>query len=303
MIFTFYNRLGVAENATPEEIKRAYRKKAIELHPDKNGNSAASKEDFIKVQRAYECLSDENRRRSYDARLREYRLQMFREQMSREISREDIMSKCKSAERQQSSVLPILLLMVMGLLTSVFVNYCDDDNRVSDTMVEASEGFTPIKEVEKYEEYFYDNGDMPYSDYWGTGAFDASSLSYLKVDNYSGLDAVVLLVNKYSGRVIRNVYVKAMSSYKINRIPEGMYSMKVMYGNSWNVDKYNGESFPRGGFMKNVSYSSTRDNEEFDFFFERDYDGVNYPTWEVTLHKVKNGNMKTKNISNRDFFE
>ncbi|MFP7696839.1 molecular chaperone DnaJ [Trueperella sp. LYQ143] len=60
----FYEILGVSRNATQAEIKKAYRKKARELHPDEAG--AESAELFKEVNRAYQVLSDEEKRQRYD---------------------------------------------------------------------------------------------------------------------------------------------------------------------------------------------------------------------------------------------
>jgi molecular chaperone DnaJ len=59
---SFYDILGVTDNATQDEIKKAYKKKAIEHHPDKGGNE----EVFKKVSEAYDTLGDEGKRRNYD---------------------------------------------------------------------------------------------------------------------------------------------------------------------------------------------------------------------------------------------
>ena len=58
-----YAALGVEKAATQDEIKRAYRKQALECHPDRGG----SKETFQEVQAAYEVLSDPQKRAQYDA--------------------------------------------------------------------------------------------------------------------------------------------------------------------------------------------------------------------------------------------
>ncbi|KXT00817.1 hypothetical protein AC578_2972 [Pseudocercospora eumusae] len=65
---SYYVLLGVERNATEEEIKKAYRKKALELHPDRNyGNEEEATKTFAEVQSAYEVLSDPQERAWYDS--------------------------------------------------------------------------------------------------------------------------------------------------------------------------------------------------------------------------------------------
>eukprot|EP00758_Cryptobia_borreli_P013658 Tbor_TRINITY_DN5853_c1_g6::TRINITY_DN5853_c1_g6_i1::g.7037::m.7037 len=61
-----YDLLGVAPDATESEIKRAYRKLALKYHPDKNPDDEKASDMFKKVSAAYECLSDEEKRKLYD---------------------------------------------------------------------------------------------------------------------------------------------------------------------------------------------------------------------------------------------
>ena len=62
----YYEILDVSKTASAEEIKKAYRKKAIQYHPDKNPGDKESEEKFKEAAEAYEVLSDENKRARYD---------------------------------------------------------------------------------------------------------------------------------------------------------------------------------------------------------------------------------------------
>ena len=62
----YYKALGVAKDASGSDIKKAYRKLARELHPDKNPGDAKAEARFKEVSEAYDVLSDETRRREYD---------------------------------------------------------------------------------------------------------------------------------------------------------------------------------------------------------------------------------------------
>ncbi|NOY97406.1 MAG: molecular chaperone DnaJ [Chlorobi bacterium] len=62
----YYEVLGVSKSASAEEIKKAYRKKAIQFHPDKNPGDKQAEENFKEAAEAYEVLSDPEKRKKYD---------------------------------------------------------------------------------------------------------------------------------------------------------------------------------------------------------------------------------------------
>lgn len=62
----FYDILGVSKSASAAEIKKAYRKKAVQYHPDKNPGDTTAEEMFKKAAEAYEVLGDSDKRAKYD---------------------------------------------------------------------------------------------------------------------------------------------------------------------------------------------------------------------------------------------
>src|SRR5512146_2162697 len=62
----FYRTLGVDRTASDDEIKRAYRKLAMQFHPDRNNGSAEAEAKFKEITEAYDVLRDPNKRATYD---------------------------------------------------------------------------------------------------------------------------------------------------------------------------------------------------------------------------------------------
>jgi DnaJ-class molecular chaperone len=67
---TYYEILEVPQTASALELKKAYRRLALQYHPDRNQGSADSKDKFQQIGQAYECLSDASKREDYDRQLK-----------------------------------------------------------------------------------------------------------------------------------------------------------------------------------------------------------------------------------------
>lgn len=149
---------------------------------------------------------------------------------------------------------------------------------------------------------YFKNGDKPYANWFGKGRYDRNSLSSLTISNQTDCDAVVILYSA-SGNVVRHSFVKKHSSYTMTQIPSIKAIIKVMQGNDWNTLKDNGSGYPQGGFMNDVSFSSSSWNDPFEYVPREDDEGVNYPSYSITLHAVPNGNFQTSGSSSDEFFE
>src|SRR4029079_5586695 len=62
----FYSVLGVGKTASDDDIKKAYRKLAMQFHPDRNNGSREAEEKFKEITEAYDVLRDPNKRAAYD---------------------------------------------------------------------------------------------------------------------------------------------------------------------------------------------------------------------------------------------
>src|SRR5208282_5953813 len=62
----YYEILGVAKGASADDLKKAYRQKAMQFHPDRNAGDKTAEQKFKDVSEAYEILKDDQRRAAYD---------------------------------------------------------------------------------------------------------------------------------------------------------------------------------------------------------------------------------------------
>jgi molecular chaperone DnaJ len=128
----YYEELGIQSTATPEEIKKAYRKLALKYHPDRNSQDAKATEKFKRVTEAYSILSDPKKRAEYDQPFKTIE-DFFNS--SKKHPFEEIFGSARSHQKKKSAVTveitPSDVLNERSLNKSVTlrVNYkCDDCN-------------------------------------------------------------------------------------------------------------------------------------------------------------------------------
>ena len=182
----------------------------------------------------------------------------------------------------------IIVISAIVLIYSIYVNNFDSSNEI-DTISEVKKE-TQLPSIEYYSQP--ENGFSPYNDYFGNGQYNNDSGNEFVIKNSNSTDAVVLLVNAYSGRKVRNEYIRKGSSFSMTGVPNGTYYLQWSSGNSWNPNKKIGNLI--GGFQEDISFSKTENSNDW-----MKVDG--YMQWTVTLYSVSGGDVETDNISASEF--
>lgn len=84
----FYQKLGLANNATQGEIKKAYHKIALQFHPDQNPDNKEAEEKFREAKDAYETLSDPAKKTVYDFKLAQDEIREFQQKQAERVKQE-----------------------------------------------------------------------------------------------------------------------------------------------------------------------------------------------------------------------
>ncbi len=207
-----------------------------------------------------------------------------------------------------------ILLFLFSILLLFFLFTPDKDkekkalpgnNKISQTgaIPNINNSYLIPKETSKWSGNSLQNGDSPYDDFFGTGIYNYNSECWVTFKNGNSTDAIVCLENVTNGRTIRNEYIQAGKDFKMTNIPEGVYKVKVFYGNNWNPEKALNIGAIKGAFETDQSYSlSDSPNDLIRMKITETYNGIRYTTVEITLYTVSNGNMNQRNINSDEFF-
>jgi len=186
-------------------------------------------------------------------------------------------------------------------------SYDNNDYREPTTVVPKKKPKTPVKKATPNNNLitpnfkpiatFYPqpkNGFSPYDSYFGKGVYNNNSGNSFKIKNSNTTDAVVLLVNAFSGRKVRNEYVRKNANFEMTGVPNGTYYLEWFSGENWSPDLIVGSGY-KGGFQTNANFTKTRDSSDW-----MKVDG--YQVWTVTLYSVVGGDVESEEINAEDFF-
>ena len=203
----------------------------------------------------------------------------------------DLMTKPKKSYTSSNTLLWVLLILVVGSI--VFVIFSENDSNYEKTSDDATEILSekyPLNKIKPYPKP--ENGYSPYDSYFGKGIYNNSTQNSFIIKNSNSTDAVVLLINAYSNRKIRNEFIRKGESFSMTGVPNGTYYLKWLSGNDWHPDVMTGNM--KGGFQSNAGASQSDDYDDWMIS-----DGG--AQWTITLYSVSGGNMDTETITLDDF--
>lgn len=267
-MLTYYEILGVSEQADINEIKAAFRKLAKQYHPDRNPNG---KEFFERALLAYETLSDANRKYAYDLRLKQHsspiqpenkarsgqktwkfderelkRRQYYNEHIrkyAKETASYNAQNEGKTAYNEYKYI-----LFATPLAVALFV-----------MIMKLTGPTTPGKQTGPVPQHAtfrsvsgLKPGDAPYNFIFGNPYYEINGGKKLIIKNMTGFDAVVCI---FSGRqFVRSFFVQSGFSAEVPQLPRRpldiRYCAGLHFDNLITLEK----SRVVGGFRKEASY-------------------------------------------------
>ena len=261
-----YDILGIATDASSEQIKAAFRRLAKIYHPDKNpqGN-----EQFGKILLAYEILVNTSSRQQYDSKLKHgnaenfkakktnqskqkewsfsdeeiKRRQYYKEHYKKEYER---YAKEASVTRKNYNEYKYILFaapLAVGLLMFIVNTY---------EQSAGGEIKKPIPvEREKYE--VLKTTDDPFTAYFGNETFDTAANRTFAINNLSTKEIVVVMFD-VKNKFLRSMVIVPGFRATVEQLPNSDMNLKLLSGKNWNKQKAHKGFDVIGGFSDNESY-------------------------------------------------
>lgn len=176
--------------------------------------------------------------------------------------------------------------------TSIYNKYNSDEKKSSEEKVSQYEIDELLKTSDLEIHPSPRNGFSPYDSYFGKGLYNNSSGNEFVIKNSNSTDAIVLLVNAFTGRKVRNEFIRKGSTFSMTGVPNGTYYLEWASGNNWSPNKRVGKL--TGGFQTDVSFTKTRDRNDW-------MTVSGYEQWTLTLYAVQGGDVESENLTENEF--
>lgn len=332
MIKNYYIILGVKNTATLDEIKAAFRELAKKYHPDKNPGNKAAEDYFKEIQEAYMVLSNPEKRKNYDLKFTygytqsssrrtaygQYTGNAYQYAQQQAAARNNaafnnLRSKTKQKHKPEERYQVMVSVGIALLLLYFIISYNTSNKKTTEEyarekieMEHKIEALMKPDQQQKNleEEPMIHNFDSPYTRYFGEEVYVDESKNNIKISNSGYSEAVVCLVNnKAPFQVIRNQYMDAGATFKMNSIPDGEYYLKVFYGNKWDTTvTFVNQAF-KGGFKEQVAFVKIMNGNKA-FKMKQDQEGASssYSSYEVDLNP-NSEEEKKHTITEKEFFQ
>ena len=138
------------------------------------------------------------------------------------------------------------------------------------------------------------SGFSPYNSYYGKGIYNNSTDNTIEVTAPLKKDIVIMFKDIYSGRMVRNEYIRANTKFSLTGIPYGNYKFFYLYGDDWSSNANFKGGVAKGNFLKDKGVGKS--DKYFDCEFEDGY----YGTYSLKLQLYTNGNLSTVEGSESD---
>ena len=138
------------------------------------------------------------------------------------------------------------------------------------------------------------SGFSPYNSYYGKGIYNNATDNTIEVTAPLKKDIVIMFKDVYSGRMVRNEYIRANTKFSLTGIPYGKYKFFYLYGDDWSSNANFKGGVAKGNFLKDKGVGKS--DKYFDCEFEDGY----YGTYSLKLQLYTNGNLSTVEGSEND---
>ena len=138
----------------------------------------------------------------------------------------------------------------------------------------------------------------PYNSVFGRGVYNNNSGNQFVIKNTQSSHAIVLLINAYSDRKIRNEFVRKGETFTMTGVPNGTYYMRWISGNDWSPDLIIGDL--TGGFQSDLSFSQMSDSKDW---MSVGVGNPSYYKWTLTLYSSPGGDVEFEKININQFIK